>query len=171
MKNTIKLAGFLAVVCVICALILTSVNNMTEPVIAKNEKEKIELTLRELVPQATKFEEKEIEKHKELLSINQAYNNKKLIATVLEVQATGFQSDIKLLIAITPDDRYDGFKVIDQAETPGYGDVITLDKKYIGQFKTKTVKDPIDTISGSTVTTGAVKKAIETAVNEYKSLE
>lgn len=171
MKNSIKLAVFLAIVCIICAAVLSSLNNVTEPIIAKNEKDKVEAMLKEMVPQANKFEEVKVEKNRDLTDLYIAYEGDKKIASVLQVYASGFQSDIKLLVVVTPEDKFDGFKVIEQAETPGYGDVIELNNQYISQFKKKSINDEIDTVSGSTVTTGAVKKAIEAALEKYKAID
>lgn len=168
MKNIVKVAIFLGIVCVICAAVLSYTNGITAPIVAKNEKEKIDGMLKEMVPDATKFEEVPLEKNKNFKNMYVAYKDDKKVMDILQVSANGFQSEVKVLVAINPEGKYDGFKVIAQAETPGYGDVIILDKDYINQYYSKAITDELDTVSGSTVTTKALKDAIDAALVIYQ---
>lgn len=168
MKGIVKLAVFLGIVCVICSAVLSYTNGVTEPIIVQNEKDKINAMLKDMVPEATKFEEVPLDKDQNLKNMYEAFKDDKKIMTILQVSANGFQSEVKVLVAITPEDKYSGFSVIQQAETPGYGDVIEKDKEYIDQYYNKAITDELDTVSGSTVTTAAVKNAIDAALVIYK---
>ncbi|MDL2212199.1 FMN-binding protein [Erysipelotrichaceae bacterium OttesenSCG-928-M19] len=167
MKKIINLAIFLGVICVIAAGALYFTNNITAPIIAQNQKEATEKLLKEIIPDAQEFKEEEI-KEGSLVKVYYASKDDKVIRTIYEVSTYGFQSNINVLVAIDDTGKYAGFQVIEQAETPGYGTQIQTSTDYQKQFTTKTVDDPIDTITGSTVSTAALKEAIEEAAAHFK---
>lgn len=168
MKKIISLAIFLGGVCIIAAGALYLSNSLTAPVIAKNNKENIEKKLKEIDKNADTFEEKEINQDS-VVKVFVAKKDNKVSNTIYEVKKYGFQSDIDVLISISPEGKFSGFKVISQAETPGYGTKIETDKEYQKQFSTKSITDEIDTITGSTISTTALKEAILEAVKHYEA--
>lgn len=101
------------------------------------------------------------------------------VAEALEVSGSGLWSEIRLLVALTPDHQHiHGLAVVEQGETPGLGGRITepefLEKfaglelgqapEYVGIVAYETPDDPneIDAISGATQTS----KAVEVILNE-----
>lgn len=170
MKKIISLALFLGIVCILASGALYLSNSVTAPVIAQNTKDNIEKKLKEIDQVADKFEEKQINQGS-VMNVYFAKKGDKLINTIYEVKKYGFQSDIDVLIAISPEGKYNGFKVVSQAETPGYGTQVETNLDYQKQFSTRTIYDKIDTISGSTISTTALKEAIEEAVKHYESIQ
>ena len=168
MKKIIKLAAFLTIVCVISSAVLSYTNSVTSPIIIANQKAATEKMLKELVPTATEFTE-EVIKENRIVKMYLAKKDGEVITTVYELSVFGFQSEIKTLVAIDPDGNFVGFKVIEQAETPGYGTKIA-EEEYMSQFTNKTINDEIDIIAGSTVSTRPLKEAIENAVAHFKEL-
>ncbi|MDF9867092.1 electron transport complex protein RnfG [Bacilli bacterium PM5-3] len=168
MKKIVKLAVFLGIICVISSAALYFTNSITAPVIAKNQKDATDKLLKEIVSNADDFKAEEI-KDGSIVNVYFAKKGNDTVATVYELSTYGFQSDIKVLISINKAGKYSGFQVIEQAETPGYGTQVQTSTAYQKQFTTKSVDDEIDIITGSTVSTSALKAAIEEAVAHYKA--
>lgn len=93
----------------------------------------------------------------------------------------GFSSEVHLMVGFDPATRtLIGFKVLAQSETPGLGDKIQKDTTFAGRFVGKLVnplkgnKNPttdastVQTITGATITSKAVIKVINKAVDTWK---
>lgn len=77
-------------------------------------------------------------------------------AIVYSVTKYGFQSDVKMLIAVSSSLTVDGYKVVSQAETAGYGALSpTHDFNMDGVSITDIAS--FDGISGATITSTAIK--------------
>jgi len=90
-------------------------------------------------------------------------------AVVYSVNAYGYQSDVKMLIAVNKDYTVQGYKIVSQAETAGLG---SLSETYDFKMTGATVTDltGFDSISGATITSTAVK-ACFIAVGNHLSVE
>ncbi|MGL4383330.1 MAG: FMN-binding protein [Bacilli bacterium] len=166
MKKIIKLSLFLGIVSLIAAFALMLANNVTAPIIKENQIQQTNKSLKSLYQDATEFKE-EIVNEGVIKSYYLAYQDQELLGYVYNIKTQGYQSLIEMLVAIDLEGNYQGLEIISQAETSGYGSQITNDS-YLDQFKTKSIKDEIDTITGSTITTTATKKAIEEVVSFHE---
>lgn len=103
------------------------------------------------------------------------------IGVAVEEKAPGFSSDVVLMVGFNPrTSALTGFKVLAQTETPGLGDKIIKDSSFARQFPGKLVtplkgdksatSDPstVQTITGATITSKAVIKVINKAVETWK---
>lgn len=99
----------------------------------------------------------------------------------VEEAAPGFSSDVRLMVGFNPStSALTGFKVLAQTETPGLGDKIVKDSSFAKQFPGKLAtplkgdKNPttdpstVQTITGATITSKAVIKVINKAVETWK---
>lgn len=99
----------------------------------------------------------------------------------VEEAAPGFSSDVRLMVGFNPStSALTGFKVLAQTETPGLGDKIVKDSSFARQFPGKLAtplkgdKNPttdpstVQTITGATITSKAVIKVINKAVETWK---
>lgn len=113
-------------------------------------------------------------------SAYQASRGGQLNAVLLPVTARGYEGPIKLLVAISVDGRLLGSKVLQQQETPGLGDAIErqrspwlqgFDGKALGDGETSwTLRadgGQFDQITGATVTSRAVKDALQRALSFF----
>lgn len=90
-------------------------------------------------------------------------------AAVYSVKAYGYQSEVKMLIAVNQDFTVQGYKIVSQAETAGLGSLSeTHDFKMTGAVITDL--SGFDSISGATITSTAVK-ACFIAVGNHLSVE
>lgn len=164
----IKLSLFLGIICIIASAALYFTNSVTAPIIAQNKKEATDKLLKKIVD-ADEFKTKEV-KDGSVINEYTAIKDSKEVFKIYEISTYGFQSQITVLVGIDSNTKkFSGFEVIEQAETPGYGTQITTNDTYISQFKSKSIDDKVDVISGSSVTTTALNKAIDQAVQYYKS--
>ena len=98
------------------------------------------------------------------------------IAYIVPASSKGYGGSIELLVAVAMDGSVLNYKIVKHNETPGLGDKATKSdfiSQYIGKTKDHLVvtKDPSDTedimaISGATITSRAVTKAVAEAVDE-----
>jgi electron transport complex protein RnfG len=103
------------------------------------------------------------------------------VGVAVEEAAPGFSSDVVLMVGFNPQTAaLTGFKVLAQTETPGLGDKIIKDSSFARQFPGKIASplkgdknptsDPstVQTITGATITSKAVIKVINKAVDAWK---
>lgn len=113
-------------------------------------------------------------------SAYQASLGGQLNAVLLPVTARGYEGPIELLVAISVDGRLLGSKVLRQQETPGLGDSIERQRSpWLQGFDGKALVDgeaswtlradggQVDQIAGATVTSRAVKDALQRALSFF----
>ncbi|MBB2496555.1 RnfABCDGE type electron transport complex subunit G [Aquipseudomonas ullengensis] len=101
-------------------------------------------------------------------------------AVLLPVSAQGYEGAIHLLVAISTNGRLLGSKVLQQRETPGLGDLIERQRSpWLQGFTNKSLGDDsaswslradggqFDQIAGATVTSRAVKDALQRALRFF----
>lgn len=105
------------------------------------------------------------------------------VGAAVTAQEPGFQEELLLMIGFEPSNgSIIGFKVLEQKETPGLGDKIERDTSFVSQFggrlaPLKAVKkaDPanpndVQTITGATISSRAVVRIINHAVERWQPL-
>lgn len=109
----------------------------------------------------------------------------KIIGFVVTVVAgDGYAGDIKFSVCVSSDGTYTGTSILSIGETAGLGMRVKTDPSFLSQFEGAEVdkftvvkdgsgsssEDKVDAISGSTVTSKAVTKGINTALAVYREL-
>lgn len=164
MKKIISLTAFLAILGGLSAFVLSFVNNITAPIIAEQglaaEKETLEL----LYPGGT-FSQLEFEDETGLVTGSYLAEGE---GYIYKVSVKGYNSSVPIdfMIAISLDGNIDGYVVISQQETNGIGSKVA-DSGFYDTFIGSGINDPIDTISGATVSSSAVIKGINSAKAVY----
>ena len=112
--------------------------------------------------------------------------NGKIVGFVITVVAgDGYGGDIKFSTGISSDGKYMGTSILSISETAGLGMRAKTDPAFLAQFNGASVdkftvvkdgtgsssEDKIDAIGGSTVTSKAVTKGINTALAVFKELK
>jgi electron transport complex protein RnfG len=103
------------------------------------------------------------------------------IGVAVEEWAPGFAAEVRLMVGFNPSTgALTGFKVLAQTETPGLGDKIAKDTSFASRFMGKLVNplkgtknpttDPstVQTLTGATISSKAVIKVINKAVETWK---
>lgn len=173
-NSIFKIALNLVGACLVSGIIIALLYSLTASTAAAKQVELKQLSLQSLVAGADTYQEiaGKPEWHK-------AIKDGQTVAYIVPAESKGYGGAIKLLVAISPDLKVMKYSIIESKETPGLGDK-AKDEPFAGQFigrgldqlnsltdVTKTNESgKIQTISGSTITSRAVTKAVHEAVEE-----
>ena len=169
----------LCVICVVVAGILAFVNSVTEPVIALNEQKEFESAMTEVLPGAESFER--IEEFSFTTDLTGVTLNSFYKADCGFVVSTtcneGYGGDINVMVGINNDFTVNRIKIMSMSETAGLGAKAGEEefwvqygglKSGIGVVKNnggKPKDNTVSAISGATVTSKAVTKAVNLALD------
>lgn len=178
MKEISVLTVKLLLICAIVAALLAGVNTITDPIIKANEQKNFELAMQEVLPYANTFEEVQLNEYTPdktgvtLESVYLADNGGYVVSTVC---SEGYGGDISIMVGISPDFTINQVKIMSMSETPGLG-AKASEPKFINQYhgqsagisviKNAAATDgQVEAISGATITSKAVTKAVNAALD------
>ena len=170
-----EIASNLALACLCAGIIIAAVYFFTAPIAAEKRVLLNNQAMKALVKDADTFEKIEGKD-----SWYRAKKNGELIAYVVPAESKGYGGKIKILVAVTTDDKIIDFTIMAHNETPGLGDNAQKDffrARFVGKDEAKlvVVKDPtnndnIQALTGATITSRAVTKAVKDAEHEVASV-
>ena len=150
----------LGVLCAVCGLLLSIVNGITEPVIAKASLAAELSNLELLYPGADFTEVKDFDDPSGLVTGAYSAEGKGM---VYKIHAVGYNSNgFTFMVAIDNDGKISGFQELEQAETSGFG-ARCFEDDYKSQITSITVSDDVPLLSGATLTSTAIKNGITAA--------
>ncbi len=156
----IKSILVLVCICSVTALLLALTNSFTAPIIEKNEAEKANSALSEVLPGGEGFSEIDLSSYTLPTSVKKAYKASNG-GYVIELETTGYASGMKLMCGITAEGRIAKAACLSSNETNGkektYGD------SFVGMNAAEA--GGVDIIAGSTKTTAAYRQAMQDALN------
>jgi len=172
MKDILKVALVLALVCVIAAVSLAAVNEVTQKEILRRSQEELKEALRAVFPGADAFQVMQLSLPKEteskdfsILELYQAFSGDKEIGYVFKVASSGYGGPIVMLIGVsTKDNKITGIQILEHQETPGLGSNVA-EPEFLGQFIGKSITDPfklnqdVKAITGATISSRAMVRA------------
>ncbi|WP_096635903.1 RnfABCDGE type electron transport complex subunit G [Clostridium cochlearium] len=181
-KNGIfKLGIVLLVIAGVCGLILGYVNQVTATPIAVQEKKTIDEANKEILPEASTFEEKkDVELDEGILSLTEGKEGSEVKGYTIKVAPKGYGGAIELMIGISTEGKLSGIKVLSHAETPGLG-ANAVNPEFSGQYKGKPAEElkvvkgaaskdnEVAAITGATITSKAVTSGVNEAIEFYNS--
>jgi len=174
-KNSIfKIASNLMAACFISGLVIGAVYFVTAPVAAQKAIERKENALKELVPEADHFAE--LDAHE---GWYRAEQGGEAIGYIVPAQTKGYGGEIKLLVAITPDEHVIDYKILAHNETPGLGDNAAKepfrgklrgkDAAHLEVTKDKNNTEDVQAMTGATISSRAVTRGVKSAVTAVSS--
>lgn len=169
MQSPVRLGLTLMLICVVAAGLLAFTSAQTGPIIAKNDQAKLEAALKELVPEAEKFEATE----EDGKTFYQGLKGEEKVGVVAVFPQKGFGGLMKLMLGVGSDGKITGFRVLEHSETPGLGARIT-EAKFQQQFVGKSVSDPfqvgkdVQAISGATISSRSVAGGVKLMAGEIE---
>ena len=182
MKENLKLGFILCIITAVAGLFLGVANELTKDVIAQNAKMSKE-DVAYILPGATTIADFEFDKESEEF-ITEAYeisSDSEVIGHAIKAVSKGYGGEIDVLVGIKVDGSLGGVKVLSQAETPGLGAKIE-EEKFTSQYKEKAISEglkvvkgskskdnEVEAITGATISSNAVTKAVNDAINFYKA--
>ncbi|MFH1577531.1 MAG: FMN-binding protein [Candidatus Omnitrophota bacterium] len=164
MRDIARFSFVLFLVCLISAGFLALIFKITEPRIIEQRRLAEKRAIEEVLPFAPETIEK-IENN-DLVFYEAKDSKGNLIAYVFITQARGYSSDdIRTVVSLNPGGDIIAAKILEHRETPGIGTRIE-DDQFLAQFKDKNISEQFDTITGATVSSGAVINSIRQKAQE-----
>ena len=185
MNSRAWMIGLLIIMAIVCSSSLALVNNITSPIIEKNNEIKYMRTVLDVfdLPYDSENDdsikgnfEKNIEEREEqgLVTFKEIETG----SIAVSVEGGGFQGNILIVVALDGD-TIKGFKVVAQEETPGLGGRISeegFQNSFVGKKVSGGIRmtrsgnagtDEFDAITGATETSRAVEKILNSGFERY----
>jgi electron transport complex protein RnfG len=178
MKGYLKTASILAIICAVAALILSSLNSVTAPIIADYEEQQTLLAL-DAVSHGYELGEKIVVESDITPYYIPLEEDGSIMGYILELKGNGYGGLLKLVASYDNDGLLLESKVVSNSETPGLGKKSENPwymKMFIGQDQIPTSKNDLSaedsaTISGASITFGAISAALFKGSSYIKALE
>lgn len=144
-------------------VILLLVSIMLEPIGLENEDHALQTTMARLLPGSSSFTPEAYTGEDE--NITAVY--KADIGYVVETTVSGYAGEMRLLVGVRDDGTVSGLTVAHSSETAGLGQTVLYDQEFLSQYLgtagDAAVGENIDALTGATVTTKAVTRAVNSA--------
>ena len=176
----LHLGGVLLAICLIVAAALGYVNAVTADRIADAGEQKLQESLREIVPDADRFDEIFV-RHGEEDAVSRAFEIIKdgvYAGLCVLVAPTGFAGPIDMIVGVGSDGAVLGVRVVSMSETAGLGAKVNI-PDWLSQFeglsapfnlvKTAAAEGDIAAVSGATLSSRAIVQGVTAAVNFAKT--
>jgi electron transport complex protein RnfG len=157
----------LGVLCAICGLLLTMVNNLTAPVIEAQAVAAEKENLDKIYPGA------------DFTEITDFTDDTGLVESVFEAEGEGYvfkvngmgynSNGFTFMVAFNYDGSCAGFTAVEQNESPGIGSRCFEDE-YVSQVEAITATEDAPLLSGATLTSTAIQKGVAAAEAVFASL-
>jgi electron transport complex protein RnfG len=194
--SSLKLLATLAIAGAAAGLLVVAVYRATLPTIEKYQAAKVEGAVREVLKAPARWDTLYLQQGALTKSPTSGDDRKGLptaylgfdgsgkpLGAAVTAQEPGFQEEVLLMIGFEPSSgTLIGFKVLEEKETPGLGDKIERDTSFGSQFpgriaplkgvKARNATDPsqVQTITGATISSRAVIRIINHAVEKWQPL-
>lgn len=172
----------LFLICVIIALLLGFTNELTKSAIEENEILKEQEAMAAVCPEAESFKEESSvpsDKGEAYLALDK-YD--RIIGYAISVTEKGYGGDIEVMVGVSDKGEITGVEILSINETPGLG-MNAKNEEFRNQFKgyapkggfsakdSAESKSNIDALTGATITSEAVSKAVNKAMDIYKIIK
>lgn len=189
MNNIAKLGSILFGICAVAALALGLTNNITAPIIEQRNIQANNESRQMVLPQATEFVQMDnsifanVEGLEDGLvsEVYEGKNKDEVVGYTIKTLPKGYGGKIELIVGISKDGLVTGTNIGSMSETPGLGSKAS-EPKFKDQFKDKPAttelsvvkgsvssENEIQAISGATITSKAVTKGVNAAIEVYNS--
>ena len=160
MKEMVRFGFVLSIICVVAAGLLAGMNALTRPKILAQASQEEELSLKEVLPQAARFEA--VKSGGDTLYFK-AFDAKGAFAgCAFKASGKGYSSVIETMVGLNANGTIANIKVLSQSETPGLGANVA-NPAFGSQFANISVSDidKVQAISGATISSQAVIDSVE----------
>jgi len=168
-ETTFKPFLVLVGICVVVTLLLAFTNSITAPVIAKNKAEAEEKTRQSVLAGATAFSQ--VSCDTESLGVQSVYKDDGGAGYVITAVEKGYKGDVTVTVGVDGSGKIVGLNADVSTETTGVGSRAggsAYIQKFIGLSGSA---DSVDTISGATYSSTAVKKGVAAALKAFDAVK
>jgi Na+-translocating ferredoxin:NAD+ oxidoreductase subunit G len=169
MKEMLHYGLILSLICMAASASLAGVNAVTKSKIIAQAKAEEELSLKEVLPDAERFEP--VKTGNDILYYKAYNKDGAFIGAAFKATGKGYASTIETMAGLTKDGIITAIKVISQNETPGLGARVN-ESSFSGQFSNKNVGalNEVQAITGATISSKAVINSVGKKAEEIKDL-
>lgn len=167
MKEMLRYAAVLGVICVGASASLGFVNSFTKNRIIAQAQAQENESLKDVFPDAQSFEA--VKQADQVLYYKALGNDTEVIGYCFRASAKGYSSVIETIAGMMPDGTLSAIQVISQNETPGLGTRVQEDS-FTSQFKGCSDFDAVQTIAGATISSRAVIASVRDRAREIKDI-
>jgi Na+-translocating ferredoxin:NAD+ oxidoreductase subunit G len=169
-KISLKYAGILGLVAVICTLVVSSMQVVVDPIIVERTIQKVKDNLKQIFSDSQfeyseKTEEFRLDKNEYIDALYEVTLPDGSHNYVYEMSPKGRNADILFLIAYDTNGAVVKIQYVQMRETKGRGDKITKEKYLENIYMQSASSMNVDMITGATYSSGAMKQSIETSCN------
>lgn len=167
-----RIAGVLLGICLVVALLLGAVNQVTKPRIDAIQKAKTETAMRQVLT-ADSYEKLGFTAAN-VTAIYQAVSGSEAIGWVVETSASGSQGIIDMIVGVDTEGKVTGVSVISHSETPSIGTKVVADQSVLdrfigmshatGEITVNSGSNRFDGVSGATVSSRGVTAGVNAAL-------
>jgi len=167
MKEILRYGLTLALICIVASASLAVVNSLTKPKIFAQLKLEEESGLKEVLPEADKFEP--VKSGADVVYYKAYTKNDKFIGVAFKASGKGYSSTIETLVGMNKEGDITAIKVLNQNETPGLGASVA-EASFTGQFSHKNIQklSDVQAITGATISSKAVIDSVRKRAQEIK---
>lgn len=167
MKEMMRYGLILAAVCMVASGLLAGVNSATRPKIIAQAQAEEEASLKEVMPQAERFEPVKLQA--ETIYYRAYDRGGKPIGAAFRVSGKGYSSTIETMVGMLEDGTIAAIKVLSQNETPGLGARVS-EPDFTSQFTNRKGLSGVHAITGATISSKAVIEGVKGKAEEIRGL-
>ena len=150
------------------AVLLGFVNSKTEPIIKENARIKAEQTRAAVLAGAKGFEE--IKGDFAVLDIDSAYKDTSGLGYVITSTHKGYGGDVTVTVGLDPNGKIVGISADVKTETQGVGSKAG-EAKYLDRFLGASGVANVDSLTGASYTSAAVKNGVNAALAAFDKIK
>jgi len=181
MRDTIKLGFMLFLITAIAALVLSVSNQITAPKILESIIKTNQEARLAVLDTADTFEKIEVQGEENIVEIYEGNKDDLVVGYTIKTISNGFGGKLEVLTGISKDGEVTGMKLLSHTETPGLGANAAKDEfqsKFLKKNSTDLVSinkvepqndNEVQAITGATITSKAVAKAVNTALEYFEA--
>lgn len=169
-----RITGVLLIICLLTALLLGVVNQITKPRIDAAQAEKVRAAMSQVLA-ADEYLPIQLQKDlRGVQSVSEARANGVTLGYVVQVTTNGSQGEIQMMVGVDVDNCVTGVSVIKHSETPNIGTRVVSDQSVLdrfigmnheyGEITVNSGTNRFDGISGATVSSKGVAAGVNTAL-------
>jgi len=170
MRDIFKPAFSLLIICAIITFFVALTYNVTKDTIRHRELEELNTAMAEVLPEGKNFNDvtNKFDETYDDIKVDGVYESN--AGMVFSLLSPGYGGNVTVIIGISNDGELSGVRLGSNNETPSLGKQAE-EPFFTSRFNKLSVSakiaDSIDSISGVTITSTAVKKAVQSACDHY----
>ncbi|PIP19035.1 MAG: hypothetical protein COX41_05105 [Candidatus Omnitrophica bacterium CG23_combo_of_CG06-09_8_20_14_all_41_10] len=167
MREMFRFGFILGIICIVAGGLLAGVNSLTKPRIFAQAQAEERLGLKEVLPDADRFEA--VEEKEEIIYYKGHNKDGKFIGAAFKAVGKGYSSTIETLVGMLKDGTIVAIKVLSQNETPGLGARVA-EPEFTAQFNNIRDLSKVQAITGATISSRAVIELVKKRAEEIRGL-